>query len=466
MMRRTYFKAAPAALLCLLTASCCGQAQNTAEPQTGTTAPQTTAAASVQTTAPVSALTTAGTETQTAESVSETPDAPYGYVHGDEGYFSLAELRNDVPVIVQDADICWVVSAAAAMQYSSGIGPDPLELLDAVYYHKDKYHSNLSDEGWFPAEQLSPEEVGGRSRMIAEAVSNRISDFLLTEANDYTGCEPEVLKDAIRNNKAISISVPDSQNTAGSFGEYYTVNFPDPDESDYNYAVTIIGWDDHFPKDYFRIPASQDGAWLVQNSISEEPAYCWLSYDTPFLSPYSFSVSSQFGPVFSRDGGCEKTISTGGETVIAELYHSGVSDAGVRPVPARMIAGIGTYTTADNQKITVEIRDGNLEEVLAVHHEVFPVKGYHLIRMQKEIGSGDYSVVIRYEGEAPVEGESFSDDLISYRTHAEPGQSYVLLDGAWADLALPETAERLGTDFIPNNACVKVVFQKVTTAAN
>ena len=52
MMRRTYFKAAPAALLCLLTASGCGQAQNTAEPQTGTTAPQTTAAASVQTTAP------------------------------------------------------------------------------------------------------------------------------------------------------------------------------------------------------------------------------------------------------------------------------------------------------------------------------------------------------------------------------------------------------------------------------
>lgn len=57
-----------------------------------------------------------------------------------------------------------------------------------------------------------------------------------------------------------------------------------------NHAVTIIGWDDNFPKENFALPAENDGAWLIKNSWGEDiynNGYMWISYDDRSLCEFS-----------------------------------------------------------------------------------------------------------------------------------------------------------------------------------
>lgn len=54
-----------------------------------------------------------------------------------------------------------------------------------------------------------------------------------------------------------------------------------PDHSQMNHAVSIIGWDDDFSADNFSQKPAGDGAWLVKNSWSDawgDNGYFWLSY--------------------------------------------------------------------------------------------------------------------------------------------------------------------------------------------
>lgn len=53
------------------------------------------------------------------------------------------------------------------------------------------------------------------------------------------------------------------------------------DYKDSDHAVTIVGWDDSFPKENFRKTPEGDGAWLVRNSWGTSHGnrgYFWLSY--------------------------------------------------------------------------------------------------------------------------------------------------------------------------------------------
>ena len=99
-----------------------------------------------------------------------------------------------------------------------------------------------------------------------------------------------------------------------------------------------------------------------------------------------------------------------------------------------------------------------MENVLYTQKAEYPVKGYHLTDLETPQDVSDYSIVLRFAGDAPVEGEGVSNSFISYRAGAEAGQSFVLLDGKWADLSLKETADALKLDFTPNNACIKAVY--------
>ena len=419
-------------LLCLLLTGC-GTQQSSSETaeqsQPETTAPESAAEESAE------AETDAPEETK--------PETPvYDYVHGEDGYFSLVDEGFGTPASVQEDGTCWVVSAATAIESNAlvtrgeEITVDPYALLDACY-GPDRA------EGWFLAENLSPENYGGWGWQVIEALADGVDGLLLTEANDYTDCSQEQLKEVIRTQGAVNIAVPDRQDKKGFFGEYQTYNDPSPKE--YDHAVVIIGWDDHFPKEYFREKAQKDGAWLIQNSKSEKYVCYWLSYETPFLEPYTFSVSQDYGDVVAYDAGKESTIDEGEVTTTANVFHH-----------AGTLAAVGTYTVTDGQKMTVEIRDAALENVLYTQEAEFAYRGYHLIDLETPQEVSDYAIVIRYEGEAPVEGGIYGDSFISYRVSADKGVSFWECDGEWMDLSENVTDET----HAPHNACIKAIYAK------
>ena len=139
------------------------------------------------------------------------------------------------------------------------------------------------------------------------------------------------------------------------------------------------------------------------------------------------------------------TVDGGDVTVTANVFHH-----------AGTLAAVGTYTVADGQKLTVEIRDAALENVLYTQDAQYDHKGYHLIDLDVPQTVSDYAIVIRYEGEAPVEGGSYEDSFCSYRPSADPGVSFIESDGKWMDLSANVTDPA----YAPNNACIKAVYAK------
>ena len=97
------------------------------------------------------------------------------------------------------------------------------------------------------------------------------------------------VKNWIMENGAISVgfcadySSPDDLES-GVTSEYYNEEHSaqyNPDSMYANHEVTIVGWDDSYPKENFSITPPGDGAWIVKTSWSDvwgENGYFYLSY--------------------------------------------------------------------------------------------------------------------------------------------------------------------------------------------
>ena len=62
-----------------------------------------------------------------------------------------------------------------------------------------------------------------------------------------------------------------------------------PDNGLVNHSVTIVGWDDSYPKENFSIAPPGDGAWIVKNSWSDawgDEGYFYLSYYDTTIAGY------------------------------------------------------------------------------------------------------------------------------------------------------------------------------------
>ena len=268
-----------------------------------------------------------------------------------------------------------------------------------------------------------------------------------------SGLTREQIQEVLRTNGAISISYADRSNDYYDIYGYTTLNNHNPDA---DHSVTLVGWDDDFPAEYFDPPAEENGAWLVQNSFSDRwgsGGYFWLSYETGFVEPFGYEGSEAYSHVCSYDGSATNTISTGDVTVLANVFeYEGT------------LGAVGTYTYEPGREVTVEIYDGILDdgELLYSATEEFEYRGYHTIELAEPLDVSTFTIVVRYESEAPVEGESTEDfyeySYIAYVASSEPGQSYVLIDGGWTDLSDENISELLDIDFIPNNACINALF--------
>ena len=443
------FKKSISVLMCFalcLTASC----SSTAETSIPETAVAETTAAESSAAAPTAAPTPAETAEETW------PDdryIPFASGHG----FSLIEEGYATEVTDQQSGTCWAHCTATSIEsnylYTRGEVIDivPNDIVYATYGH---IGVSDPDRDGFHAMIYSMYNVGGGPVQSTAGAANGLdSGFVLTDVWNYYGLSTAEIQEALRTNGAFTIGYEDISSDYYEMYGFTTLN-NHGDNSDH--AVTVVGYDDDFPAEYFDPPAETDGAWLVQNSFSDrwgDGGYFWLSYETGFDDPAGFAGSFDYSHVCYYDGACTNTIDRSEGTVLANVFEY-----------EGELGAVGTYTFDAADSITVEIYDGVLTDGQLLYSTTasFDYPGYHTVELDTPVSVDTFTVVVSYTGEAPVEGESqeefYGDSYIRFAVSSEPGQSYILIGGEWIDLTDEDIESLLNIEFTPNNACIKALF--------
>ena len=385
--------------------------------------------------------TEAPTETPTEATTRPTMD----YVHGEDGYFNLLEEYPEIEMKAQIGGTCWLFSAANSMEtnYRMKTGKtieiDPMKMLDQIYLEE-------KEEGFFVQEGVNGQDFGGSQWIVTTNLSNGFGDLVIDSTVVLDQNDREAIKTTLHNRGSVSIGVNDTNRRKGWFGKYYTLNY---EEGDFDHDVTIVGYDDHFPKEYFKLPAKEDGAWIAYNSAFSTDYYYYISYCAPLEYALSHSVSDQYSVVIGYDAGNEEDtcISLGDATTTANVFHH-----------AGTLAAVGTYNDFDEQPITIEVYDSSFTELLYSQEAVLDYLGYHTIVLDTPVEVSDCAVAITYSKGAPVEGEDKNYGQLDYVTTAESGQSFVKVD-TWHDLTEDGIKGNLGIDFAPGNCCIKALYQ-------
>jgi len=333
-------------------------------------------------------------------------------------------------------------------------------------------------EGFFVNSAINKSDLGGYQQFVTARLSGECKDGITLDSSmiiDPT--DRETIKNAVRTRGGVTVGIDSRNCEVGMFGTYPTLIYKQA--KIYDHAVTVIGWDDHFPKEYFKTPAEQDGAWIVYNSNLGEMCQ-YISYCAPLEYAISHTVSDKYSQVQSYDAGNVMSgyIKTGDSTKAANVFHQ-----------KGKLAAVGTFNTFDKQNIKIEIMSSDFKNVLYTQEAVLDCHGYQTIELTKPVDVENYAVVITYSKGAPVEGETIGFAVASYKTSIEKGQSFVFADGKWKDMTDSDINKVIKTDkvrsfidgdsgawkkfltssdieaiknpdFAPGNACIKALYAK------
>jgi hypothetical protein len=343
---------------------------------------------------------------------------------------------------------CWASAATTVMEYgyfkmtTHSVQMDSTSLAFMVY-------NPHTTEGYYLDDRTGAYDIGGNADLVVNITSNGFGDYTLIDSCDLTESSPDDIKRAIMAFGGVTAGVSDNSSNYTWANNTYTMIGSSADPT--VHCVAIVGWDDDFPASAFATPASQNGAWYVQNSYSRtwgDAGFYWISYDTPLEDVRSLVMSNRYSCVASHEAGYSGDISAGNRTTVANVFdHTG------------RLAAVGTYTTCPGQKLTVKICDTDMETVLDSYSCEFEFEGYHVITLDEEIMVDGVAIVITYSGGgAPVEGADWHNGGSGYNASIREGESFIRRGSEWLDLADPGTPAALGIHGTTNNVCIKALF--------
>lgn len=377
---------------------------------------------------------------------------PYKYKHGPEGYYNLAEEGVAFNGGTQKGGTCWLYASVASMEtaYSLRTGEsitvDPIKILNSIY---DKNR----EDGYTVDKSTTPMMLGGYPWMVVEEASNGCENYILDEAMIIYGQDIDEFKDIIKNRGGIAVGICDTAHSGkGNYGHYVTMYAPGV--VDYDHEVTLIGWDDHFPKEFFVNEPSRDGAWIAYNSQNGKHCYNYFSYDTQFEGGGSvwLSVTDKYSEVLAYDAGHKvyrQIKAKDSPVTIANVFRK-----------KGTLAAVGTYSDVKQQDIKIEIYDSSFKTLLYTQDASLDFIGYHTVELDTPLEVADYAIAVTYSVEAPVEGANRKDDRMYFKAVSEPGQSFLYLPetGEWKDMTDEDIRRTAGISFNPNNCCIKAIY--------
>ena len=199
-----------------------------------------------------------------------------------------------------------------------------------------------------------------------------------------------------------------------------------------NHEVSIIGWDDNYPKEKFLITPPDNGAWIIKNSWGSdfgENGCMYVSYydktllDSTDLSSYATAIITENTIPYNKN--YQYAMIWGGNFMSGEtVSYMNVFEA----LENDAIAAVGTYFKEEGVNYTVEIYVNN--ESKLIQEGVSPYLGYHTIKLNEyiPIKEGDVFKAVITSNNIPY------ITLSDVRTHYTENISYVSIDGSpWED---------------------------------
>lgn len=368
------------------------------------------------------------------------------YVHGTEGYFCLADTGLDIGMKLQKSGTCWAFASSAAIENSFFMNTgrkleiDPLTVVDRVY-GSDK------TEGVFVKDGQIAENIGGSFELVVDRYSSGVDGIFINEAVMIDQEDREAVKEAIRKYGGAVAAIDETATKRQYTHGYLTFNNPKPSEPDHE--LLIIGWDDNFPKSYFKKKAEQNGAWIAYNSNIGEFCYYYISYDTAFDELAVISATDKYSSAVSYDTGnfYGRTKKTGKISQVANVFRQ----------PGQL-AAVGTFCNNDTEHIKIEVYDASFSELLCAQEAEMNGYGWHIIDLDQPLNVTECAVAVSYDRKIPFES-SWEANRSECRSVIEPGQSFANIDGKWTDLTDKDIKRLLDVKFNPGNCCIKAYYK-------
>ena len=269
--------------------------------------------------------------------------------------------------------------------------------------------------------------------------SERYNSYAHLQNSSYIKAnDKDSIKQAILDNGSITASYYSSTSfyKASQGGYCYYQN----KVTNTNHTVAVIGWDDNFSKDNFKITPDSDGAWLIKNSWGAnwgDGGYFWLSYCDTSLSyfiTYDMQSADNYDNNNQYDGFGYKgwAYQDGTDTMtMANVFETDCS---------QLLKAVSFHTVQTDVSYIVEIykdipdsgmpTDGEL-----VSHATGQIRhrGYTTVELGKQVvlpKGTRYSAVVTicvpegYNACIPLEYPEGFDGAHEREYYGETGQSY------------------------------------------
>lgn len=272
------------------------------------------------------------------------------------------------------------------------------------------------------------------------------------------------IKKAVVNYGGVNATYASVEEYYSGDGSSYCFQYGDYGVAQEPHAITIVGWDDHYPKESFVLQPEGDGAFLCKNSWSEkwgDEGFFYISYYDDVLARES--NSSVFTGVESA-GNYDKIYQYDPLGAVATYgYEDQIYQANVFPENNGKLASeenlraVSFYTYDAGYRYEVYVVK-NYEDKESFKKLGSPVAsgtmeyaGYHTVKLASPevLSAGSrFAVVVKLFGKGMIHGY-FEAPLvgISSKARASKGESFVSSDGRrWWDMQ-----NRMEN----TNACVK-----------
>ncbi len=280
------------------------------------------------------------------------------------------------------------------------------------------------------------------------------------------------------------------------FNSTYNSYYQTSKVGEFNHAVTVIGWNDAFPRTHFNTTAPSNGAWLVKGSWGTgfgDQGYYWLSYcDKSIMKCASFvtAPADLYDNIYQYDGAYPTgSFKLKGMAREANLFTAKKSE---------LLTAVGVFS-ANQQTMRViakvYVDDGNFELknhnptngmrcVEAATTEIHDLEyGYRTIQLNQMVplkAGQKFTIEITYvepdggDFYLPTEGEGYQalnpnasipEDKCTYG--GEENQSFVYVVGQWEDTnktKITGSADFKDYNNVPVKAMTKDLAQEPTLA--